>query len=301
MSYRISWANAFFADEFHVEDVPPGAHAPEIDSDHVDPTTGRPLCFKAVDAAIDPTSLSGNWKLNTKLNVPIIMPGTNQKLLRISVDGLYLIDWGTIIATLEHKLHLYGDGVRLFSSTPLIEGNNEWRTNRFDLNVPIDAVTELDVWLEQVISLWSGRYEMHERGIVLEGEYYSSTPPATASVRIDVKNKDTGAGISRAYVALMSGAVIEADGYTDGGTITFNNVTEGSYALRVRADGFHPLETAIDVTAPSVWYTANLTPVPSVPLPWWVMPLAAGTALIGGVVVIGSIAKRKRAPVYVVK
>lgn len=294
MSFRRTWTRRFFADELDVS-VPFGWMAPYRDSGHKDPDTGRPLCFVAAAA---PVGAQGTWFLREKINIRNVMPGTKQKVIGLSVKGLYTLGPWTIIKDLLANVKLKGDGAKIWESQMLLHEYESWAINVLTPNTLIDGYTELDVELWQKADIFTDSLLIHDAELTVQAEYFTDTPAPTASVRIDVQNKDTGAGVSKAYVALMSGAVIVVDGYTDGGTITFNNVDEGSYVVKIIASGYHAFDTAIDVIPPSVWYIAKLVPVPSVPLPWWALPVGIGVAVVFG---LAFISRPKPTPIMVLK
>jgi len=113
-----------------------------------------------------------------------------------------------------------------------------------------------------------------------------------------VTDMESGAPVKSAYVALMSGATIIASGYTGAnGDIVFKNIDKGSYTISVTAKGYHDFTPqSIDVEPPSVWYKVKIAPIPTIPLPWWLVPVVVGTVVLGGGAVAYTMLKKPAAP-----
>jgi hypothetical protein len=158
----------------------------------------------------------------------------------------------------------------------------------------ISSVNELDVRVWQDTNIYLGTYvDIHANKIKLDCEYYAETPPETATVKLTVTNSQTGALVKGAYVALMSGARIVADGYTDDGEVVFVNIDEGSYTLKVLAGGYYNFEQSIIVEPPSVWYTVKIAPIPTPPTPSWIYWVVGGIAALGAITIVPSLVKKK--------
>jgi hypothetical protein len=218
------------------------------------------------------------------------MPGEKQKILEISCYGLYnSVGW----TWAYQSLTILGDTAKLWERE-IYSGSNEWMLNKYQPDLDISNVNELDVRVWQDTNIYLGTYvDIHANRIKLDCEYYSKTPPETATVKITVANSQTGDLVKGAYVALMSGARIVASGYTDDGNVVFNNIEEGSYTVKVLAGGYYDFEQSIDVEPPSVWYTIKIVPIPVTPVPTWVYWAVGGVAALGAVTVIPSLIRRK--------
>jgi len=292
LSYRRSWTKLFDPAEFDI-DVPPMSKSPEICPDHEN-------CFKAEQGTWD-LRVSGTWHLKVPIDVKSVMPGTRQKILQLTALGMRegWLGWAGWVFACEARF------VRDGAESPPFRINcnsDDWRENKFkDLNIDLSTTRELDFRLWQDVAFGfpsTGPLAMHAANIKVDCEYYSDIPPETATVRLTVIDSKSGKLVSDAYVALMSGARVVADGYTDGGEVIFENVEEGSYTVKVLAGGYYNFEMAVDVEPPSVWYELRIVPIPTPPIPDWVKYAVIGTGvLIGAVAVL----KRKKPEVVVVK
>jgi len=184
------------------------------------------------------------------------------------------------------------DGAEIFKRS-IYRSTEDWKRNPWELNKDISAVHNLDIDLYMDVDAGIGWATLHNAMINLDAEYYNETPPVTADVKLTITNRKTGALVKGAYVALMSGATVIADGYTDGGEVIFENIDEGGYIVKVQASGYHDFEQSIEVTPPSVWYVIKIVPIPTVPIPDWVWWAVGGVAALGAITVIPSIIKRK--------
>jgi hypothetical protein len=229
------------------------------------------------------------------------MPGENAKILSVSAKAMAIPGgWGSWWHDVSNiLLLLLGDRTELWRSGQLYIPERQWGLNTLAVNKALSQADSFMISLYQKFILEIGEWYGHVAEIKLDGEYYTVEAPPTASVRITVKNKDTGGLVGKARVAIMSGAVVIADGYTDGGEITFNNVDEGSYTLRISAGGYYSFEYSIDVVAPSVWYTASLVPIPITPLPDWVKYVGVGLAALTAIAVVPPLLRKEKAPVVV--
>ena len=288
MSYRKSWSKTFKVDEFNV-DVPTGNKAPFKCTQHLD-TEGRSMCFRADNAWFE-SPVAGTWHLKVPVNLKTEMPGTNHKILTVHIKGLYSVGWGTWYHG-GSDLFIYLDGVKIWEYGGLSHGNGQWDFNDLPINQAVTG-NEIDLRLFQHWAAETGTIELHDAELKLDMEYYSETPPETATVKLTVANSQTGGLVKGAYVALMSGARIVASGYTDDGNVVFNNIEEGSYTVKVLAGGYYDFEQSIDVEPPSVWYTIKIVPIPVTPVPTWVYWAVGGVAALGAVTVIPSLIRRK--------
>jgi len=302
LGYRWTWSKTFYNDEMDSYYLGPGYTAPVRCPDHIDPATGRGWCFKCCDDINLPEG-AGDWKPKVPIDIPTAMPGYNQRLLLLTTMGMHAGSFG-IGGWGYCNVRLFGDGAEIFRTDSLDFPEKKWAQSWYELNLPVDIYTKLELWLHQhaVVRLPSTWVCIHISQVKLDAEYYSDIPPETADVRIDVYNRETGAIISGAYVALMSGTIVVARGYTDGGTVTFTGIEEGSYTLRVRANGFEPYEATIEVAPPEVWVEVPLSEIPAPPWPWWWWIPVAGVGGIAGVWLIRQIfAPPPAPPVYVVR
>jgi len=282
MSYRRTWSKTFKTDDFVFKDCLIMG-CPSVCPEH------EPYCFKAEAPA--GTEKGGRAYLIDPLNIPALMPGTKQKILTLAVKSMLTGFWGAYKA--EASIRLVADGAIIFER-PVYHYGDQWRNNPFEPLKDISTVKNLDVqlWLE-AHGFWVGWCTLHCAEVTLSAEYYSETPPVTATVRLTVTNSKTGALVKGAYVALMSGVRIVAEGYTDGGEVIFENIDEGSYTVKVLAGGYHDFEQSIEVETPSVWYVIKIVPVEVAPLPTWVWYAVGGVAALGAITVIPSIVKKK--------
>jgi len=306
LSYRRSWSRTFYPDEFKLVTAF-GHPAPKICEEHIDPDSGRSRCFRA-DYYAPNFDTWGRWELAVPINLPSAMPGTKRKILNASClgwfEGTHGIGGGD-----ESYLRLFADGMEIFQSQKLRYSDSTPLPNTFPVDKMVDTYNELVVKLTQ--SVWAGPpstwVAIHNMNLKIEGEYYTETPPTTASVEIHVIDSETGKSIKNARVTLKTGSVVSADGYTDSnGYVNFSNINEGSYTLIVRADEYNMLEQSIEVEAPAVSYEVKLVKIPAEPLPWWVIPTVAGVGVLAFVTVVPAVLKRPRyaappQPVIVVK
>jgi hypothetical protein len=290
MSYRHSWSRQFYPDEYYVEGELAYAH-PIVCPDHKD-DAGRSICFR-IGGGIQ--GYIGTWYMNTPILVSDVMPGTKVKILKAytkakAAPGGFPSSWSRV----HNKLALLlADRTKLWESGELYIPEGEWGVNAFDVNKTLNLSDIFMVSLFQGVTIWFGGWVGHVAEVRLDGEYYNDIPPETASVKITITNRQTGALVSKAYVALMSGAVVVASGYADGGVVTFENIDEGSYTIKVQAGGYNDLEQSIEVKSPSVWYVVKIVPIPVTHIPTWVYWAVGGVAALGAITVIPSVIRRK--------
>jgi hypothetical protein len=233
----------------------------------------------------------GNISLIDPIKIPVVMPGTKQKLIELSILGLLDngVGWGYLAAS---WIELYVDNALILHRD--LYHASDWKTNKFTLDEDVSTAQLLQFILRMDcdggIVGWA---TLHNAKLTITGEYYTDVPPVTADVRLTVTNSKTGALVKGAYVALMSGATVIADGYTDGGEVKFVNIDEGSYTVKVQAGGYHDFEQSIEVKAPSVWYVVKIVPIAVAPIPTWVYWAVGGVAALGAITVMPSIIKRK--------
>lgn len=282
MSYRKSWSKVFEAQEFIAGACSIAWGCPEPCPIHT------PYCYRAPAPA--GTDKVGTMRLLDPLAIKSIMSGTKQKLLKLSVYSMITDFWGWYDAVAW--LRLVADSAEIFKRD-IFSAGDAWRLNEFTLDRDVSTVNNLDVQFREDCAGITGYVTLHCSQIKLDAEYYVTTPPETATVKLTITNSKTGAQVKGAYVALMSGAVVVADGYTDGGEIVFEKIDEGSYTVKVLAGGYYEFEVSIDVTPPSVWYTVKIVPIPVTPVPTWVWYVVGGVATLGAITVIPAIIKRK--------
>ena len=288
MSYRKSWSRTFETGDFKIRTYA-GMNSPRICTEHE-----RCFCAHGLYPATQ-----GECSLIDLLDIPSEMPGTQRKLLTASVKGL--VQGGGYGTAYHAALRLSADGASILERD--LNHGGDWVLNKFTLNRNVDAVSKLDVNLYQYasISLPGASVIIHDAEITLDGEYYTDVPPVQVPVRLTVVNNKTGALVKGAYVALMSGARVVAEGHTDGGEVKFENIDEGSYTVKVQAGGYHDFEQSIEVVPPSVWYVVKIVPIAVVPTPTWVYWAVGGVAALGAITVIPAIIRRKEERIVVVK
>lgn len=280
MSYRRTWSKTFSSDEFKDPDYPIGTCPPVRCPDHKFPD-GRSKGFRAI--AVTPTCFKtiGSFRLRSPIRVQEVMPGEKQKVLTVNILGMHKIGWGTIIDAQGGSIEIIGDDVELWKSPDISSEEDRWATNPFSPNLKIESITNMDLKVDIFSIIAIGYLERHQAELRVDCEYYSYEPPETADVDVNVVNKQTGRAVWRALVEILSGAVVVASGLTDfNGNISFANIEEGSYTLRVTASGYYEFSQSIEVIPPKVSYRVKLAPVPSI-LPWWVLPLGV-IAVVGG-------------------
>ena len=280
MSYRKSWSRTFETGDFKIRTYF-GMNSPRV-------CTVHERCFVAHGRY---PATQGECSLIDLLDIPYEMPGTKRTLLTASIKGL--VQGGGYGTAIHAALRFYADGASILERD--LNHGGDWAPNGFTLNRDVDAVSKLDVNLYQWASIFLPGVSviMHDAEIIINGEYYTDIPPEQVSVRLAVTNSKTGALVKGAYVALMSGARVVADGHTDGGEVLFENIDEGSYTVKVLASGYYSFEQSIEVEPPSVWYVLKIVPIPTVPIPDWVWWAVGGVAALGAITVIPSIIKRK--------
>lgn len=291
MSYRRTKTFALYPDMFVIADTPIGMAPPYPCPEHK--RDGRSVCFKCGGPFGD---YRGTWYPINPILIKNEMPGTKQKILNIICYGMQRVGPLTTVSGVRNVISLKSNNDLIFTSQEIVKADFDWARNEIVVDKMIDYYTNLNITLKQGCGVLTGSYYSDIRDVAISCEYYTVEPPPTCDVKIDVKNRETGAGVPKAYVALMSGATVIADGYTDSGSITFHNVDEGSYVLRITAGGYDTLELAVDVKSPSVWYIARLVPIPSVPLPSWVIPAVVVVLVLGGTGVAYSVLKKPAPP-----
>ena len=300
MSYRHSWSRQFYPDEYFVEGWVGHPH-PIVCPDHKD-DTGRSICFRVGGGMSPYFAYRGIWYMNTPLLVSNVMPGTKAKILKAYAKAMAIPGgWGSSWGDVSNKLWLtLGDRTELWKSGQLYIPEREWGVNVLDVNKTLNQSDTFMALIEQLVTVVTGEWYGHIAEVRLDGEYYNEIIPVTADVKITVKNSKTGALVKNAYVALMSGAQVLAEDYTDGGVVLFENIDEGSYTIKVEAGGYNDFDQSIEVKAPSVWYIVKIVPIPVTPTPSWVWWAIGGVAALGAIVTIPAIVRRKEEKVIVV-
>ena len=297
MSYKRGWSKTFKPAEFYITSIL--GKSPDICDEHA-----GEFCFRSdIGGALEFYAGGGIWVLSTPIPIDSVMPGTKQKVLSLSAVAMWN-GWGGLFGpSLIGELALYANVLVL--KKKLTYEFDVWRENKFeDLNIDISKKSVLALSLQQktVAGGLSTSTTQHVALVTVGCEYYATTPPPTSTVKITVVNKQTSKAVKNAYVVLLIGTSIEADGYTDSnGELVFQNVTQGGYILSVRANGYYSFESAIEIEGASVWYQVKLAPTPSVPLPDWVKYAAIGGVALVSVVGVGTILKRREEKVMVVR
>ena len=259
MSYRRSWSRTFFTDEFRLTTAWPHPE-PKVSHEYLDPVTGRPLAFRAAYFAPN-TTVWGSWYLNDPINLGYVMPGINRKILRVASQGLYEGSYGVGGGIQNSFIRLFADDGEIFMSPKLRHGNNVWVINEFIVNQNVDQFSNLNFNVKQEVQANAPSTTVVENDgyFIIEGEYYTETPPARATVMINVFDRDNQTNISGADVSIMNGPIVIAKDFTNGGGVIFNNIDEGSYSLKVRKSGYEPYEQSIQVISPEVIYDVSLS------------------------------------------
>jgi hypothetical protein len=199
----------------------------------------------------------------------------------------------------DSSLQLWVDGARRWDSGSMPSSQNAWNNKEWTLNIKLGEAKKLElaIWEKAWISV-AGSIRRHVAGqdgnpIHLIGRYFTDEPPEMADVSIRVLNREKMTPVEGAYVALKVGDIVKVDGYTHAdGRVLFQNIEEGAYMLYVYKEGYHELNTGIDVKPPKVDTTVYLTAVPSPPIPWTWIAIGVGVVVIGGV----AIAATRRKP-----
>ena len=245
---------------------------------------GNVMCFRS-DAT--PLASEGLWKLRNPISIPDEFLGTPKRIYRAEIKGLYHLGFGTVISQINSKLKLIVDGQELFNSDRTAHHQDSWATNIYNLDLNLDTASSLDVQLYQHTGVSSGGVNQHDAYILLHGEYYSETPPPTATVTIDCLNRDTLNPLGNVELQLLDGTLIVASTTSDGdGKATLTNVNEGSYKLTAKKSGFEFYDTVVNVQSPTTYQVISLTPIPQwwedIILPdWWWIPAGGAAFLIG--------------------
>jgi len=280
--YTRSWSYSMppdlYADQFDVESEAIYIK-PKLCDDHL--YNGRPVCFKAEARWSDLAPRYGFWTLKSPLKPQNLMPGTNQRLVGLTVEGL-MVKQDAWIVNIGASAHVIVDGGEVWKGE-ILHSRDSWRTNRWTEDqgfmVDLSGATDLDIGVEQYAGADTGYVALHDGKIVLDGLYDSTDPPEKVTVGLEVLNMETGDPVEEATVRLMTGNRVVASGYTDEmGMVTFQNVDEGSYSVIIRKTGYEAFEQSIDATPPEVGYTFWIAPKPTKPVPWY---WYAGAGAIG--------------------
>lgn len=306
MSYRHSGSKTFFSDEW--KDPAWSGAGSGVCDEHKDTATGRSLCHKTIANWVQYTEAWWNG-LRVPLKVSEICPGTsviNRKLLNLSVEAMWARGGYILPLDIGCLLRILGDGAKIFDTGKLTMPEGKFTRCPYAVNESLDAISEVDFYLWQKTENWGGTpgswLNVHTRLIKIDWEWYSDMPPEYCNVGVAVRNIETFGPIKKAFVKLMSGAVVKRSGYTDGGRVDFVNVEDGSYTLKVSAGGYESLERSITVEPPAVEYEVSLVPIPVPPIPDWVMWMLYGTIAVGALVVVPKLIRRKeKPPIIVVK
>lgn len=287
-SWSISMPPDLYADSFEAKHDDYVGPLPKLCDEHT--WKGRPICFKVRVVWTDLLGPIGFWRLVSPINIPKVMPGDNPRLVGLSIQSMRLMYQATG-GLLKNNIAIVLDGGEVWSSKILF-GKGVWRTNTWDPNVgfdiPLTGRTSLNLTILQGVTTLTGAKELHNSFLTITGQYETDIPPAYVTVEITVADQMTGALLDNAFVRILSGATVVAQGYTKEGVISFPNIEEGGYTITIKRDGYEILETTIQATPPSVVYTFYLAPIPTQPIPWYVW---AGIG-VGGLVVLTTMIRR---------
>ncbi|MBA7468132.1 hypothetical protein ES707_03373 [subsurface metagenome] len=296
MSYRKTWSKTWNNTEFK-DPVPveyPGAARPTRHA-----STG----FRSYADMRNPLlgrGCEGLWLTRSPINIINVMPGTQQKILKVTVEGYHGL--GGVGFNLQAILKILGNGSVIFDSGRLSHGDEKWELNLFEREIDISRYSNLNLSLYQNTSLWLGETEQIDADITVTAEYYVDVPPVTADVEIEVINKETGLAIKNAFIRLMSGSIVVGTGYTDGqGLVKFINIDEGSYILSASAADYYPTELAIKIEAPAVYYILKLVKVVKPPTPWYVYAGVGGIGLLTVFAIVPALIRKPTPPIMIVR
>jgi len=266
-------------------------------------------------------STFANGMYIAKLINPIViqtdMPGTDHTLVHAELQGQYDIGWGVDVKTNERYFKVDNDGTTdlwKVDGARITQGNgtlfkNVYGTDEDPLSVDLSGISKINVEFYNFIDLWTlwGGFTTRLGRPLITIMYVPTTPPEPATVNIKVTNRSTGSAIRNAYVGILAGNTVVAEGYTNSsGDIKFLNVPGGttgiSYTLNISADGFHDYTESIKVKPGEQSFQYALTPIPTVPLPWWLWYVVGGAVVAGGVTIGYSALKgRQQEKVIVVR
>jgi len=273
------------------ETVWPGGSAEKC-TEHVN-------CFKQFDRP-DRMGGLGWWKPLTPID---ILPG--HKLY--TVDAIQMARGYTgWIAEFVCELQIMVDGGVHWKAPSFKWKQDDWERTHIEIPAEyqdISGFSKLEFWFHQSVSTWPwASTELHSKDITISGEWISEERPELCEVNIRVLNRVGMTPIRGAYVALMMGDRVIADGRTNGeGKVAFVNIEEGDYTVYVYKDGFHEAKETIEVRPPKVMRDILLSPVPGPAIPWeWIIGGIA-VVVVGGVIVAYARRRGASPPVVVVK
>ena len=251
----------------------------------------EPYCIVIWHTWSDFFASGRDWRLKTKIDVKGTMPGTDHKLTHVRIDSMYQenqVGWAWVWANTRKFAVLNADTREVLwkvEGDQIMQKKNEWVKNEYEPNVEVWA-PRLDAWLRLGLLVRTGWMACHYANMILTFEYVPKEPPEPATVRVYVYDRQTSKPIEGAYVALLSGNKVVADGRTrrDGWAV-LNNVPAGvegiSYTLKVRRDGYQEYSDAVEVKPGVNEFGVALVPLPSPPPPDWLK-----WAIIGGIVIV---------------
>lgn len=243
----------------------------------------------------------GKWRLRTPLNLATLMPGTNRQLTSVSVRGASVVSWGTIVAAAETNIVLLRDNQSFFRADRLVhtilEGGhsggfeNDFKTANGTLpQVILDAYSQLDIVIEQLVGTYIGYAAHHDYDVSIGYAYFSSVPPALGDVEVTVTNLTTGAALPNLTVRLLAGAKVIKQATTNSlGVASMLGVPTGQYTLRVYGkpasifqEGYEDQTMQVTIASGTVnAFNVPLTSLPRLSIPWYMWAAGAGIAVIG--------------------
>lgn len=302
MSYPIPWRypkDRFFdPNEFNIVAWNPLSRKPFKCDEHSD-------CFKVLmDSAADG---GGWWDIRTPIDILGQMPGSGQRLTGFHYECMHQYGFACAPSDVGTSVILKKDGGTFYDRRVNCP-KDVWYSGDALLDEDLSANLQLTVHLFQVVTAltclsWA---TCHFRNFYLTGIYYSTTPPPTATVEIDVWDLETHEMISGAEVRLLSDVYSYGPAYTDGGMATLTGVYYGDYTLRISKTGYKTLSTPLSVQTSLVHPATpfSLEFVGGFILPWWWwVPVAAGGGLIGLYLITRALRKPRppTPPVYIMR
>jgi hypothetical protein len=268
-------------------------------------------CIKLPWTLNDPVTGESRYtvKLANPINIQADMPGSDHTLTHAEIQAQYNVSWFTVTKN-ERLFKVDNDGstdIWKVEGEKIVMNNgsffkNVYGTAEDPLNISLSAYSKINVQIHNITDGFPlpgvGGFTTHLRSPLITIMYTPSVPPQPATVTIRVTNKQTGTPIKNAFVELLAGNVVVANGYTkDDGTVSFNNIPGGmtgiSYTLDITANGFHEYSESISIKPGSNSFSYSLVPIPIPPTPSWVYWVVGGVAALGAITVIPSLVKKK--------
>lgn len=293
MAYTEKWVKHYKpADMFPTADGP-SWHPPEADTKaHLD-AEGKALCFFQWASYLK--NGRGYWWTPT---IPVSSltsdPGaSNFKLTSFTCNRL--AEWKGVSLIDDAALWVELDTIRIVDRTlPHIQGEIE-------LNIPLDLLgtnIRFGLWQRCGAGVPGDWVDLHIWNYIVRGTYETLTPPEPRTLTVRVYSPQ--GPVANATVELLSGLIRITSGTTDGSGLVTLNAYNRAYTVKVWASNHtpYPYIAEVDLQAGNASIDAPLLFIAPPVLPWWVWPLAIGTAIIGGFIILK---KPRPPPILVVK